>query len=134
MTTNTGETQWIYLQGNYIVNGLILWTTNNAYSPIDAKTFIHGKLTSLSLPSTSYTKREQQIESLFGSEKFNIMKWFISLQDVFKRKCNTTTWLGIEGWTNSSIAKNIACGSNIDKHRSSSLIVVEKDYPTTLLK
>lgn len=88
---NGGVTKGLYLQGNFIINGLLLGApafNNTSYSSIPAKTFIHGKFASLNLPTASYINREKQINTMFGGDQqqFNGIH-FISLNDLFSRRC-----------------------------------------------
>lgn len=130
-STSTTVTQWILLQGNYIINGLIYGGTNNNTDGdiIPVKTFIHGKFASLNLPTTSYPQREKQVTNVLWSADYNDR---ISLANVFKWRCDPMTWKGVFN-PNFSTASEIHCDKSNDNHRDSSLIVIEKNYPSTLL-
>ncbi|MBP7885439.1 hypothetical protein KAZ93_04805 [Patescibacteria group bacterium] len=94
------------------------------------KTYLHGKLASLNLPtSTPSIQRELQVTSLFGTTDYNA---FINLQNVFTRQCNPLTGRGI-GATG-SVATSIDCDDIDDLFAQNSLIVIEKDVSSVLLR
>ena len=130
---STGVTQWILLQGNYIINGLIYGgdSNNTNGTTIPVKTFIHGKFASLNLPTTSYPQREKQVTNVLWTTNYNNR---ISLTNVFEWRCDPITW---KWFTTNTVFNNIAssiqCNQPNDNHRDSSLVVIEKNYPSTLL-
>lgn len=129
-STSTTVTQWILLQGNYIINGLIYGgdSSNTDGKNIPVKTFIHGKFASLNLPTASYPQREKQVKNVLWNDSY---KQRISLANVFTWRCDPITWSGVDiSWT---ISNKITCNNSTDNHRDSALIVIEKDYPSTLL-
>lgn len=66
----TWATSWVYLIGNFIVNGLILWATGADATPnttIPFKTYVHGKLSSLNPMTVVSELRENQIKFLLAS-------------------------------------------------------------------
>ena len=124
--------QWLSLDGIYMVNGLIIWSPDGwaTLRPIVVKTYLHGKLASLNLPtSTPSIQRELQVTSLFGTTDYN---QFINLQNVFTRQCNPLTGRGI-GATG-SVATSIDCDDIDDLFAQNSLIVIEKDVSSVLLR
>lgn len=137
ITTAGTITKWISLRGNYIVNGLVLGadTPTGILKPIEAKTFIQGKLASLNLPTISNSQREKQI--------INAVWWlpsntgYINLENLFSRRCNinfTGGWVGYTGTSNPTIGPAIPCNNTGDNHYDRSLIVIEKDFPSVLFK
>lgn len=127
--TVAGVTKGIYLVGNFIVNGLVIGY-DGGHLPVEAKTFIHGRLSSLNLPSSSYAKREQQVEKVLGTATLNE---YISLQNVFTRQCSDVTWYWTTGVNNIVVWPAIPCNNTGDNHLFSSLIVIESNKVPTLL-
>jgi len=82
---------WLYLRGNFIINGLIIWGT----SGFNHKLHLQGKVTTLNTPLEATTERINQIESMFGNTYNN----FINLQNVFTRQC----------WLNGMSADGVRC-------------------------
>lgn len=103
-TTNTGTTQWVYLEGNFIVNGLILWSpdeTLSAITTIPFKTYLHWKLISLNTMTTVSIPRERHLSSLLvqrmpayselatqANPYFPDNRWNASLWSVFSWQCD----------------------------------------------
>jgi hypothetical protein len=80
---NPWITSWLYLKGNFLINGLILWWTPGWETWFDHKLHLKGKLTTLNTPLQPNSGRINQINALLGV-------WydgFINLQKVFTRKC-----------------------------------------------
>ena len=109
--TNSEKTKWIYLVGNFITNGLILWDRLwGVYSNIPFKTLVHGRLVSLNAMTAVSTRRNTHLEQLLQDPRtttysqltdtaisnpyFPNGKWNASMWDVFAWKCAdiTTTW------------------------------------------
>jgi hypothetical protein len=96
-------------------------------SSIASKTFIHGSLVSLNLPTTVSQKRIDQIDQLFPGQD---LSEFISLQSVFTWSCNPSTNKGFGAGSTT-----VDCGTTGNTQQAlSSLIVIEKDIPSLLLK
>ena len=130
-STTTTVTQWILLQWNYIINGLVYGKNSNSDDKtIPVKTFIHGKFASLNLPTTSYLQREKQVANVLETNEY---KDRISLANVFRWRCDPMTWKGVFNPNFTTTASVIQCNQANDNHRDSSLIVIEKNYPSTLL-
>ena len=130
-SNTTTVTQWILLQGNYIINGLIYGKNSDSDDKtIPVKTFIHGKFASLNLPTTSYLQREKQVANVLETNEY---KDRISLANVFRWRCDPMTWKGVFNPNFTTTASVIQCNQANDNHRDSSLIVIEKNYPSTLL-
>ena len=71
-TTNM-ISSWLYLKGNFIINGLILWWM----TWFNHKLHIEGKVTTLNTPLEPNSGRTSQIETMFGWPAYDT---FINLQ------------------------------------------------------
>ncbi len=150
-----GITQGIYLEGNFIVNGLILWASdpNNltTITTIPIKTYIHGKIISLNTLTSVSGQRDKHLSallwdrnpsygSLIDTPNFYYPEnvWNASLGDLFSWQCSDTandgagggTALGIEDWLFSS--DTIETIESIDcpvGHRYP-LMIIDKQIPS----
>lgn len=129
-------TKWIFLQGNYVVNGLVLASDSptGMLRPIEAKTFVQGKFASLNLPTVSNPQREKQITNTVWWLLANNATWYINLESLFTRRCNPNTWYGSTGIINTTIGWVIACNGSWDIHYDRSFVVIEKEFPSILFK
>ncbi|EKD24522.1 MAG: hypothetical protein ACD_80C00214G0001, partial [uncultured bacterium (gcode 4)] len=81
--TTTMITSWLYLKGNFIINGLLIGGTPGAATGFNHKLHLQGKMTTLNTPFEPNTGRIGQIETMFG----NTYDTFINLQNIFVREC-----------------------------------------------
>jgi hypothetical protein len=152
VTTNTSSTQWVYIVGNFIVNGLIVWSNYNSqtYKSIPFKTFIHGKLISLNTFTTVSAKREKLLEKLLQSRwhTFGMLKntpneyfinnqWSASMGDIFSWRCDDTNnngvWaLPIGTFTVSTI--NAITQTPCPPGHRYPLAIIEKKLPTLFFR
>ena len=77
-------TQWMYLKGNFIINGLIMWLDGWIIKPFGHKLHLEWKIVSLNSPKEPSAWRVSQVTSLFEWTTFN--EW-ISLDKVFSWTC-----------------------------------------------
>jgi hypothetical protein len=153
-TTVNGGTKWMYLVGNFIVNGIILWSTgsvNATYTTIPFKTFIHGKLSSLNTLTTVSDKRMTQLKtllntegrvwpnysSLSGANSYFGLGRTPSLWHVFSWRCYTEgTWALLGFWippigsfeeSTVDAVKSITCPQGHEYP----LMIIERDIPTS---
>lgn len=146
-------TKWLYLLGNYIINGVVLWAANqdNAqnqkYTTLPLKTYIHGKFTSLNTFTTVSEPRENLLRSLMSNRQpdyselknnsylwgyFIDHKWNASMEDMFTRRCADSWTGGIAptgdfSTTTKGLAQSISCLTSQDKYP---LIIIEKNIPS----
>ena len=77
---------WLYLKGNFIINGLMIGWTPGFETWFNHKVHIQWKITLLNTPLEPNTGRISQIENIFWWS--TIYDNFINLQNVFVRTCN----------------------------------------------
>ncbi len=83
--TNNGVNSWLYLKGNFIINGLLVWWTWPWMETwFTHKLHIQGKITTLNTPLTPAQWRINQVDSLFGNTRYEN---FVNLQNIFVREC-----------------------------------------------
>ena len=87
----TGINFWLYLKGNFIINGLIIPAQGTIWW-FNHKLHLQGKITTLNTALEAGTWRILQIENILWSEYND----FINLQNVFVRECKFT-WTGSDG-------------------------------------
>lgn len=106
LTNNKPTTQWVYLVGNFIVNGIILWSRDQdfakggRYSTIPFKTFIHGKLVSLNTFTAVSEKRIQHLQDLMNDRTPNY-EYFTHNEDLglyFRDKVRSAGMGDIFAW------------------------------------
>jgi len=119
---NNGITSWLYLKGNFIINGLLVG--GDGKTPIGIEWFNHKlhfqwKMTMLNTPLQPAIEKIGQIEYMFWSDYND----FINLQNVFTRTC----WFDGKGsdWTPCEIGWNIA---------TTPLVILNGNYPSKLLQ
>jgi len=81
---SNGINKWLYLKGNFIINGLLVGGSPGAESGFNHKLHLQGKITTLNTPLTPNQGRITQIENMFWSTNYEN---FINLQKVFTRTC-----------------------------------------------
>ncbi len=121
-TSGAWITKWIYMAGNFIVNGLILGSrnaidaNNSIYTSIPYKTFIHGKVASLNTLTNVSTQRIKHIENVLATRPPDMLyiqltatgsntyfpnnTWNASMWDLFAWRCADTT----QTWSQSQTA------------------------------
>lgn len=109
-------TSWLYLKGNFIINGLLLWS---GITNFNHKLHLQGKIIMLNTPTLATTERIEQIEATLWAGYDN----FINLQKVFTRTCGL-------GGTGSDGA---ACNNN-SNISTIPLIILNGNYPSRLLQ
>ena len=83
--TTNGINSWLYLKGNFIINGLIIGWTPGSETWFNHKVHLQGKITLLNTPIVASTGKIAQIENIFWwSTTYDN---FINLQKVFIRTC-----------------------------------------------
>jgi hypothetical protein len=110
-------TSWLYLKGNFILNGLIAGYNKG---PFTHKLHIQGKITLLNTPTTPTEGKIKQITNMFWDTTYNDL---INLQNIFTRQCGL-------GGTGSDSTK---CW--IDSNVSlTPLVIVNWNYPSKILQ
>jgi len=110
--------QWLYLKGNFIINGLIIGSWNSTFNH---KLHLQGKITTLNTPLTPNQGRITQIENMFWwSTAYNN---FINLQNVFTRTC------GLNG--TGSDQTSCTTGGII---ATTPLVILNENYQSNLLQ
>jgi len=119
--TSSSITKWIYLVGNFITNGIVLWAKKETdeplllkYTSIPFKTFIHGKLTSLNTFTTVSEKRITLLRNLMSNRIptlntlsdntylwsfFSTNTWNAGMGGIFARRCADTPRTGAQAQT-----------------------------------
>lgn len=115
-STNSG----VFLKGNFIVNGLLLWGYPGAETSIKSKLHLQGKIVILNTPTNSSQWRINQIENLFGT---NLYDSRINLENVFTREC------GLNGIANDGTI----CSGNTSTS-TTPFVVLNSLYPSNVLK
>lgn len=108
-------TSGLYLKGNLIINGLILWSI----TWFNHKLHFQGKITTLNTPLEPTTERISQITEMLGYGHEN----FISLQKIFTRTCGFN-WIGSD---------NTPCGTG-GIISITPLVILNGNYPSNLLQ
>lgn len=124
---SASTTQWIYLEGTIIVNGLILTTNKtNDIQPTEHKRYIHGTVSTLSTPWAVSPWRIKQIQNMFGSYA-SLVQDHISLADIFTGSCNA-----FDG----KFSDGVPCDSEWDAYYYAPLIIIKKNFtpPSVLLQ
>lgn len=119
-TEEEGTNIWLFLKGNFIINGLIVWGTPGDEKWFDHKLHIQGKITTLNTPIEPSTQRISQIETMFWVDIYN---GFINLQNVFTRQCGLT-WSANDG---------TPC-MTWDVISTTPLVILNGNYPSVLLQ
>jgi len=110
---------WLYLKGNFIINGLIVWWTPTAKTWFNHKLHVQGKITTLNTPLEPTSGRIGQVNEILwiGYESF------ISLQKVFTRTC------GLKGIA----SDGTPCGTG-GIISSTPLVILNGNYPSNILQ
>lgn len=111
---------WLYLKGNFVINGLIVWGVPASETWFNHKLHLQGKVTTLNTPIEAGTGRISQIEDIFWSNSYNN---FISLQKVFTRTC------GLDG--KGSDGTQCTTGGIIS---TTPLVILNGNYPSNILQ
>ena len=151
-TTNSSQsvTQWAYIAGNFIVNGVILWSPNanlEDITTIPFKTYIHGRVASLNTMTTVSEKRESHLASLLENRNpnyntlieqwnkwYNNDKWDASLWSLFSWQCKDTDgasggW-GTPKWEFDAETVEIVVGTNCAIGHRYPLMIIERNIPS----
>ncbi len=112
---SSGINYWLYLKGNIVVNGLIMW----GIEWFNHKLHLEGKITTLNTPLQPTTWRIAQIQNMFGFTITNM----ISLQNVFVRSCKTNG-----EWTDGSPCNQWGTVS------TTPLVILNGNYPSNILE
>lgn len=115
-SSTNGISLWLYLKGNFIINGLIIGPVNS----FNHKLYLQGKITTLNTPLTPNPGRVTQIEDMFWSGIYND---FINLQNIFKRKCELNG-TGSD-WTQCTTGWII---------NTTPLVILNGNYPSNILQ
>lgn len=152
VSSGTGITQGIYLQGNFIVDGLILWGTSliDYNTSIPFRTYIHGRIASLNTFTNVSSKRQSYLVSKLWSTwselwwsgsvigqpntTFPSSTWSPSMEEIFSFVCTDDgSWFILSGFTDTdtiTAVQSISCPLG----HVYPLMVVEKNIPTLLLR
>ena len=80
----------MYLKGNFIIDGLILWGYDEAWNlwkaQINSRLYVHGKIVSYNTLTTPTATRKKTIDKLLGWE-FSKYDW-VSFMKLFGWSCN----------------------------------------------
>ena len=106
---------WLYLKGNFIINGLMIWWIPWSESEFNHKLHVQGKITTLNTPLEPTEWRISQIEDMFGTTYDK----YINLQNVFTRACK------LNGINNDGTVCN--SGSSIS---TTPLVILNGNYPS----
>ena len=151
-TTNSSQsvTQWAYIAGNFIVNGVILWSPNanlEDITTIPFKTYIHGRVASLNTMTAVSEKRESHLASLLENRNpnyntlieqwnkwYNNDKWDASLWSLFSWQCKDTDgssggW-GTPKWEFDAETVEIVVGTNCAIGHRYPLMIIERNIPS----
>jgi hypothetical protein len=94
------DIQAMFLKGNFVINGLILWGSNWD-GTVDSRLFMHWKLVSYNTLTSPTATRKKTIDSLLGAGYWN--KPWVSLMKLFTWTCNPIDGIGSDGtsckWT-----------------------------------
>ncbi len=145
-TLTAPVTKGIYLQGNFIVDGLILWGTSliDFNTSIPFRTYIHGRVASLNTFTSVSTQRVWFLQTkiperstLQGSQYGETFPWWVwspSMEEIFSFGC-TDAGSGsiLSGFTDSSTISAVQSISCPVGHQYP-LMIVEKNIPTLLLR
>lgn len=112
-----GVSQWLFLRGNFFIDGLFVPTEGS----FPRKTYIHGKLVSLHTPTAPTIAKQNHVNTKFWPG----FQTYISLQEVFAWRCNSTT----------NIASDTTiCSSLTDPYAFAPLTVIDRYFPSILLQ
>ena len=118
-TTTSPKYEWMFLKGNFIINGLIGYlTTQTNYSSIQYKVFIHGKFTSLN--TYTYPSEARSIQVADVLNRTSVPTERIDLQAVFSWRCNYGSW-----------SDGSACP--LGEFQNAPLIIINQNYPSRLV-
>lgn len=152
-----GQSKWLYLVGNFIVNGIILGAIdqtnalNKSYTTIPFKTFVHGKLSSLNTFTTVSSQRIKLLTNLMATRAttyndfvansllwsyFEDGQWNASMENLFNWKCATTTIPLIQTWGMGAlpIGSGPFTQTTLDAVRSISCPTASEWYPLVIIE
>lgn len=118
-TTVSPVAHWLFLRGNILIDGLLMPDVGSSF---DHKVYIHGKILSLHTPDSTTEGRDMHIIQKFSPYDY---RRYISLEDIFARRCNPATGLWSDGST---------CGSTNDSYAFAPLILIDRYFPWVLLQ
>lgn len=112
-----GVSSWLYLKGNFIINGLVRATQDTGFNH---KLHLQGKITMLNTPLEASTGKISQIETMFWSNTYN---GFINLQNIFVRTC------GLNGvWSDGTSCTTWSVVS------TTPIVILNGRYPSNILE
>ena len=117
-----------YLKGNFIVNGLILWSANGQSSPIKNKLVIHGKVASYNTYTTPDQTKRESIANILGRDIADSMLMnYLGLDQLFTWSCNSVSgkW---SDWT-SCVGTSQNNGDSFITNKAFSLIDMDFSSP-----
>lgn len=126
-TQSNSISSWLYLKGNFIINGLVLPAQGKI--SFDHKLHLQGKITLLNTPLEASQYKAKQIEKMFpentstNGEYMQDYNNFINLQKVFTRTC------GLDG--NGSDETPCGTGGVI---ATTPLVILNGNYSSVLLQ
>ena len=117
-----------YLKGNFIVNGLILWSANGQSSPIKNKLVIHGKVASYNTYTTPDQTKRESIANILGRDIADpLLMNYLGLDQLFTWSCNSVSgkW---SDWT-SCVGASQNNGDSFITNKAFSLIDMDFSSP-----
>ena len=118
--SSPGINSWLYLKGNFIINGLLVAGNPGAEASFWHKLHLQGKITMLNTPTLPTQERKDQVEEILWT---NTYKPWINLQNVFTWTC------GLSGTgSDGSLCANDNIISTIP------LVILNGNYPSNLLQ
>ena len=117
-----------YLKGNFIVNGLILWSANGHPSPIKNKLVIHGKVASYNTYTTPDQTKRESIANILGRDiADSLLMNYLGLDQLFTWSCNSVSgkW---SDWT-SCVGTSQNNGDSFITNKAFSLIDMDFSSP-----
>lgn len=110
---------WLYLKGNFIINGLLLWWAPSAPWSFPHKLHLQGKIVMLNTPVIPSQWRIDQVVWLL----WNGYETWINLQNIFTRICKLNGQ-----WSDGS-----SCNGN-SIISTTPLVILNGNYPSNLLQ
>ena len=110
---------WLYIKGNFIINGLLLGGSPWSETGFNHKLHLHGKIIMLNTPTLPTPWRIDQINTLLWIGYTNR----INLQNIFTRSC------GLDGQGSDGSSCN---GNSVIS--TTPLIILNGNYPSNILQ
>ena len=118
--SSVGINQWIFLKGNFVINGLLVWWQGNTPSTIDNKVHLQGRFVSLNTPSAPSDWRVEQVNDTLWTTAYS---GWINLENLFTWYCN----LYSQG------SDNTPCGTGSDITKTP-FVILDGTFPSKIIK